>query len=310
MTGMGEWRHRQVPSIGSTADVLGFSQPSFTLLRDLIAQRTGVQFDDNKRDLLADKLAELVAEHGMTSYLDYYYLLRYDDDAQGHWTELMNRLAVPETFFWRQADQIEALASTVVPAFAAAYPGATLRIWSAACCTGEEPISLAIALAESGWLDRIPIEISASDGSPALLARARAGVYGERSFRNLPSHLRDRYFHRHEGGWRVDERIASRIHWTRANLVVPEEVAPLATANVVFCRNVFIYFSDETIERVVNEFARHMRDPAHLFIGASESLTRLATDFELDEVGGAFVYTRRSAGARAASRRAIMEAAP
>lgn len=278
--------------------MLGFSESAFRLLRDLIAQRTGVFFADDKRDQLADKLSDLLAARGMTSYLDYYYLLRYDAAAERHWSELMDRLAVPETFFWRQPEQILALANVVAPRHLERRRGAPLRIWSAACCSGEEPVSIAIALAEAGLLFRQPIEIVGSDASAALVERARRGLYGERSFRNLPPTLRDRYFRFEGGGWRVDPRVHAGIRWTTANLVEPADVRPLAAADVIFCRNVFIYFSDAAVGHVARLFAEGLDDEGHLFLGASESLTRLATDFELDEVGGAFVYVKGT-GSRA-----------
>jgi chemotaxis protein methyltransferase CheR len=285
--------------------VLGFSESAFTLLRDLIAQRVGVYFGDDKRDLLADKLSDLLAACGMTSYLDYYYLLRYDAEADRHWSELMDRLSVPETYFWRQHDQILALAQVVAPRHFARRGAPPLRIWSAACCTGEEPISIAIALAEAGLLHRRPIEIVASDGSAAMVERARQGIYGDRSFRTLPAELRDRYFRSEGAGWRVDPRLHGQIRWTTANLVDPDAVRPLAASDVIFCRNVLIYFSDETISHVARLFAAGLREDGHLFLGASESLTRLATDFELAEIGGAFVYvkgaTARTPHARAAA---------
>ena len=288
--------------------MLGFSDSAFTLLRDLVAQRVGVYFGDDKRDLLADKLADLLAERGMTSYLDYYYLLRYDADADRHWLELMDRLSVPETFFWRQAEQILAVANVVAPRHFARRPATPLRIWSAACCTGEEPISLAIALAEAGLLHRRPIEIVASDASAAMVERARRGLYGARSFRTLPAELRDRYFRPEGASWRVDPAVHGVIRWTTANLVDPADVRPLADADVIFCRNVLIYFADETIAHVARLFAEGLRAGGHLFLGASESLTRLPTDFELSEVAGAFVYVRSttamSAGARSATVRA------
>lgn len=280
--------------MGYSADVLGFSESAFTLLRDLIAQRVGVFFADDRRDQLADKLSDLLAARGMTSYLDYYYLLRYDAEAERHWSELVDRLAVPETFFWRQPEQLLALADVIAPRhFARRGPAVPLRIWSAACCTGEEPISIAIALAEAGLLYRRPIEIVASDASATLVERARRGRYGERSFRNLPPQLRARYFETEGAAWRVDPRLHGQIRWTTANLVEPAAVRPLAAAaDVIFCRNVFIYFSDETIGRVARLFAEGLAGDGYLFLGASESLTRLATDFELDEVGGAFVYVK------------------
>ncbi len=284
-------------SIGYGAEVLGFTESAFTLLRDLIAQHTGVHFDHGKRDLLADKLIELVAGQGMTSFLDYYYLLRYDEHADRHWSALMDRLAVPETFFWRQPEQIVAVARTLVPRLRAArpaHPERPLRIWSAACCSGEEPLSIAIALAEEGLLDGAPIEIVASDGSAAMIERARRGVYGERSFRNLPAHLRSRYFERDGQGWRVDPKLHERVRWSVANLVDPDAVRPLAASDVIFCRNVFIYFADETVARVARSFGEAMREPGYLFLGAAESLTRLATPFELAEMDGAFVYVKRA----------------
>jgi len=280
---------------GSSADVLGFSESAFVLLRDLVAKRTGVYFSNDKRDLLADKLADLLAARGMTSYLDFYYLLRYDADAPRHWRELVDRLAVPETYFWRQPDQVLAVARVLAPHHFARRPATPFRIWSAACCTGEEPLSIAVALAEAGLLERYPFEILGSDASAAMLERARTGLYGERSFRALPPELRARYFRAESGGWRIDPALHRRVQWTIANIVDRDDVAPLAAVNVVFCRNVLIYFAEETVAQVARTLADAMPDDAHLCLGASESLTRTSTAFELVEVGGAFMYTKGAA---------------
>jgi chemotaxis protein methyltransferase CheR len=277
---------------GSSADVLGFSESAFVLLRDLIAQRTGVYFSNDKRDLLADKLADLLAARGMTSYLDFYYLLRYDADAPRHWRELTDHLAVPETYFWRQPDQVLAVARVLAPQHFARRPSTPFRIWSAACCTGEEPLSIVIALAEAGLLERYPFEILGSDASAAMLERARTGLYGERSFRALPPELRARYFRAESRGWRIDPALHCHVQWTMANLVDRADVAPLAAVDVVFCRNVLIYFADDTVAQVARMLADVMPDDAHLCLGASESLTRTSTAFELVEVGGAFMYTK------------------
>ena len=102
-------------SFGFGTEALSLPNATFALLRDLIEQRTGVLFDEPKRGLLADKLTELVTANGLTSFLDYYYLLRYDDAAEVHWAALMDRLAVPETYFWRQHEQFEACARILAP---------------------------------------------------------------------------------------------------------------------------------------------------------------------------------------------------
>lgn len=274
---------------------LGLTGGADRLLRDLIHERTGLFFDNGKGDILTDKLSPLVVERGFTSLLDYYYLLKYDEEARGEWLNVMNALSVPETYFWREMDQVRALVEWVVPRWFEERGAGPLKIWSAACATGEEPLTIAMALDEAGWLGRAPIEIRASDASTAAVERARRGVYRERSFRNLPAHLREKYFTQ-EGAtktWRVDARLHAAVEWRVANLINEPEVAPLAAANVIFCRNVFIYFSDQTISRTVRSFAAHIRPPGYLFVAAAESLLKLSAAFELQEVGSAFVYVRR-----------------
>ena len=111
-----------------------------------------------------------------------------------HWAALMDRLAVPETFFWRQAEQIEAVAKVVAPAHFRAYPGRPLRIWSAGCCTGEEPLSIAMALAEHGLLDSYPFEIVATDGSTAMIERATPGRLRRPLVSAAAGDLKEKYF--------------------------------------------------------------------------------------------------------------------
>src|SRR5262245_53166925 len=157
-----------------------------SLIQTLINERTGMSFDNGKRDILIDKLSPLVIERGFGSYLDYYYLLKYDASAHLEWQNVMNVLSVQETYFWRELDQVRALVQTLVPQWQARTPKSTLRIWSAACATGEEPLTIAMALNEAGWFERASIEIVATDASSKAIDRAEKGVYRERSFRNLP----------------------------------------------------------------------------------------------------------------------------
>jgi chemotaxis protein methyltransferase CheR len=265
----------------------------FVLLRDLIHEHTGIFYEDDKRDILADKLSPLILEQGFDSALDYYYLLKYDAEAEKEWRRLLNALTVPETYFWREIDQVKALTDHVVPEYFSANRQIPLRIWSAACCSGEEPISIAIALNEAGWFKRFPIEIYGSDISPQAIEKARLGLYRERSFRALPEYLRTKYFSQEGGLWRVSPEIHERIIWSTANLVSSDEVKFMASSSVIFCRNVFIYFSHNAIRKTLSFFAERMLPPGYLFVAASESLLRLTTDFELQEIGGAFTYIKR-----------------
>jgi chemotaxis protein methyltransferase CheR len=260
------------------------------LLRDLVQEHTGMLYDHDKGEMLLDKLAPLVIERGFHSFLDYYYLLKYDDKGGAEWRKVMDAISVQETFFWREMDQVRALVDVLVPEWLEHRKGRPLRIWSAACATGEEPLSIAMALTEAGWFQRIPIEIMATDASQAALKKAGDGLYRDRAFRNLPLALREKYFTRKDNLWRVDPMLQSRVRWDLANLINRHEVAEFAEAPFIFCRNVFIYFSNEMIRRVVKTFADYLRPPAYLCVGVSESLLKVSNDFDLVTVNDAFVY--------------------
>lgn len=282
-----------LPVIVPNPPALPVPEGTGLLLRDLIHEHTGTWFEDDRIHLLLEKLTPLAQERKSQSFLDYYYLLKYGGESASEWMRVMDALSVQETYFWREMEQIDTLVKVLVPEWFAKHKS-PLRIWSAACATGEEPFTIAIALQEAGWFDRAPIEIIASDASGTALEKARRGIFRERSFRNLPVELRDKYFTSVPQGSAISPRLLVRVRFYRANLVIPTEIASFATAPIVFCRNVFIYFSPEAISRTVRTFARHMPAGGNLFVAAAESLIKLTTDFELSEKRRAFVYVRNA----------------
>ena len=273
-------------------DSLALPDSAFVLMRNLIHEHTGLFYENGKNELLADKLSPLVIDRGFSSFLDYYYLLKYDPQAGDEWKRVADALSVPETYFWREIDQVRALVDVLAPQYFSGFRARPLRIWSAACATGEEPLTIAMALNEAGWFNRAPIEIFASDASARAIETARRGFYRERSFRSLSPDLRDKYFTKENGSWRAIPELLARISWSVANLTNDVEIAPLATAPVIFCRNVFIYFSQDSIRKTVKAFSRWMPCPGHLFVGASESLLRITSDFDFQEIRGAFAYVK------------------
>jgi chemotaxis protein methyltransferase CheR len=274
---------------------LGVSEAGLALLRELIHQQTGLYYENGRSELLSDRLAPLVLARGFRSYLDFYYLLKFDDQSSSTaWRELMDALSVQETYFWRETDQFRALTGQVLPELGRAVPGAPVRIWSIPCATGEEPLTIAMALEEAGWFDRARIEIHASDGSPAAIAKARAGLYRERSFRALPAHLRSKYFEPCGTMWTPTASLRQRItSWSVVNLMARDELLSHADSQIVFCRNAFIYFSPDSVRQVVKTFEDAMPVPGYLFVGASESLSRVSDRFTLEDIDRAFVYTKR-----------------
>jgi chemotaxis protein methyltransferase CheR len=276
-------------------DVLGLPSTGLTLLRDLIHERTGLFYDNGRCDTLNDRLAPLVLQRGFRSFLDFYYLLKYDErEATGEWRRVMDALSVQETYFWREIDQIRGLACRVLPDLCRDTPDRPIRIWSVPCATGEEPLTIAIMLAETGWFDRVPIEIHASDASSLAIDKARAARYRERAFRALPPALREKYFVCEAGVSRPVPELRARIaSWSVVNLMAPHEIAPHARSPIIFCRNAFIYFSPQSVKAVAEAFADLMPVPAYLFLGASESLLNVTRRFMLDDLEHAFVYVKR-----------------
>jgi chemotaxis protein methyltransferase CheR len=171
-----------------------------------------------------------------------------------------------------------------------------LRIWSAACATGEEPLTLAMLLDERGLLDRA--EILASDVSVRALAAAQAGKFGARSWRrpDLPAAAARHLSPQPGGGYRVTPEIIARIRWRRLNLVDPRDVARTAADfgpfDLVLCRNVLIYFNDATVSGVVQSLGDALCPNGVLLVGVSESLLRFGTGLECQETAGTFYYER------------------
>jgi chemotaxis protein methyltransferase CheR len=273
----------------------GAHDPIPLLLRDLVLERTGTHFDSERIGLMLDKLEPRLKATGSTSFLEYFYLLKYDDKGPQEWRRVMDAFSVQETYFWRELDQIRVLVDHIIPAW---FARTTLpfRIWSAACASGEEPYSIVMALLEAG-LGHHPIEIVASDASEGALEKARTANYRERSFRALPASLREKYFLQSADGCSaLRSEVSSRVTFQWANLVALDESTTVPQTEVIFCRNVFIYFSPSIIRKVVASFAKRIPAKGQLFVGASESLLKLTDQFELQELAGAFVYERTVTG--------------
>lgn len=259
----------------------------FGILSGLVEERLGLFFSAEYRDLLAEKLGPRALERGFDSMLDYYYFLRYDPEGEVELHALADVLTVNETYFFREQQQLRILISEILARRAATLER-PLRIWCAACSTGEEAITLAALLEERGLSGRV--ELIASDISARALQVARNGSYGRRSLRSLeqiPPWLRS------EGELHVtDEHLRNSIDWRRINLLDQATVAALGTFDAIICRNVLIYFRDETIHSVVRRLHESLEDGGALLVGASESLMRLGSAFTCEERGGAFFYRK------------------
>jgi chemotaxis protein methyltransferase CheR len=258
---------------------------SVYLLRDLIQERLGLSLSDhNGIRLIVNKLPGRVKQRRCKSFLEYYHLLMSGGAAADEeWRQVVAILAKSKSGFWRHIDPVRILVDIALPQLLSISPAEPLRIWSASCATGEEPIAIAMALNEAGWFERASIEIYASDASYVAIERARQGVYGETRIRSLDVRLRDKYFTPEALGWRVVPELQELINWKVANLMIQNEVADLVQSQVIFCQNVFIYFTESAICKTLRLFARFMPAGAYLFSDSGDYFTSLVSSTDLFE---------------------------
>ncbi|HKO48789.1 MAG TPA: protein-glutamate O-methyltransferase CheR [Polyangiaceae bacterium] len=268
---------------------LPLSPQVFAILSALIEERTGLHYDVTELELFGERVSGRATERGFESLLDYYYFLRYDAAADAEFAILVEALVVNETYFFRELAPLQVLVEEVVPRLLAR--GIRPRIWCAACSTGEEPLTLAMLLDKAGILDQVTIV--ASDISARVLAHARAGVYRRRSLRSLPSGVVGRWLEGDENSMRVAPRIVHAVGWQRANLVDEHALAALGSFDIIICRNVLIYFREQTIEKVVDHLWQRLTPDGQLLVGASESLLRFKVAFACEEQRGAFFYRKQ-----------------
>ncbi|AKQ70683.1 Chemotaxis protein methyltransferase CheR [Myxococcus hansupus] len=268
---------------------LPMSPQVFAILAALIEQRSGLHYAPEDRELLADRVVPRALDAGFDSLLDYYYFLRYDPAGLEALDALVDSLLVHETYFFRESQPLRVLAEDVLaPAVRA---GLRPRVWCAACSTGEEPLTLAMMLAELGVLDGVTLV--ASDLSARALERARAGEHNLRSLRALPAGVEGRWLElRGDGRPHVRPELVDAVDWRRVNLVDEAAVAQLGVFDAILCRNVLIYFQDATALRVVESLARALVPGGSLLVGTSESLMRFGTALSCEERRGTFFYTK------------------
>lgn len=270
---------------------LALSPQVFAILGALIEERIGLSYGVEERSLLQSKVSGRALEAGFDSILDYYYYLRYDDPDGAEFQALAESLVVHETYFFRELDALEVMISEfVVPAIKA---GRKPRIWSAACATGEEPLTVAILLAELGLLERV--ELLATDVSQAALGTAQRARRSRRALRQLPRGIDvERWFSIQDEHVSLRSDLQRSIRWQALNLLDDAAVARIGEVDVVLCRNVLIYFREETVGRVVARLCDRLVPGGVLLVGVSESLMRLGTGLHCEEHKGVFIYRKPS----------------
>ena len=266
------------------------ARQSLMLLRDLIEEATGNYYSDANLDLLGMKLENRLAELGLLTFLDYYYLLRYDPGREAEWPLLESTITVNETYFWREPGALELVARELLPEIRARQKRAP-RIWHAACASGEEPYSMVMALQAAGQLEAV--DLLATDLDRRVLEMARYAIYRQRSVRPLPEGWLESHFEALPGErWALKPQVAGRVSFRRLNLIDGAELERLPNFDIIFCRNVLLYFRQLRVKELLERLARLLTPGGWLVVGASESLLRFAPPLEFEERSGVVIYRK------------------
>ena len=286
------------PPVDLDADL---SEEEFRLLRDFIHERFGLFYDESQRSSLRGRLAPRVALLGLLSFEDYYHHLRFAPDRAAEEQRMVSHLTNNETYFFREQPQLEVFATSVLRHAKERRSRAgekRLRLLSAGCSTGEEALTLAMILFDSGqffwgW----DAHVTGIDVDDSALEKARRGVYHQNALRAVSRPLFERHFVPDGSGARVKDSVRKLVSFRSGNLLEPSTYDGLAPLDAVFCRNVLIYFSDRAIQRAVRLFHDVLAPGGHLFLGHAESLARVSSAFVPIRFQGAIVYQKPEAPA-------------
>ncbi len=280
----------------SAAAAIVLTDETFDKFRALIYQKTGIHMREGKQILVANRLRKRLVELDIHSFEDYYALLTSPRGAGTEMSRFVDAVSTNETYFFREGNHFAALSATIFPELFRANN--KVRIWSAGCSTGEEVYTLRIVADQAARLagPGREVEIVGTDISTTVIARAREGIYRDRALRLVPADLLSTYFiPMGSGAYQVSEAARGRVQFRVHNLFT--DPPPWERVNIIFCRNVMIYFDKATQAKLVDEiFARAIHPDGYLFIGHSESVSGFTKCFSYASSFKAPIYRRRKEG--------------
>jgi chemotaxis protein methyltransferase CheR len=269
------------------------TEDEFRRLCEFVYRRTGMVFTEAKRYYVQRRINDRMQATGSTSFASYFARLRIDMD--GEIEQFINAFTINETYFYREEHQLQCLTSDLLRERLRVRPrGTPIRIWSIPCSTGEEPYSIAIWLLEN-WpeVDTHDVDIVGSDIDTQALEAARAGIFGKRALMHLPPQVIERYLEPLDGErWRVLQDLRDSVSFSAVNLVEMAETRANGRFDVIFCRNVLIYFDDTSRRVAAENLYENLAPGGFICLGHSESMSRISPLFDVCRYADAIVYQR------------------
>ncbi|MBF0316570.1 MAG: protein-glutamate O-methyltransferase CheR [Nitrospirae bacterium] len=272
--------------------MMALKDETFKDLRDFIYDTTGIYIPDTKKYFIENRLSKRLEEKKIGSYEDYFYLLKYNTD-KTELKVLYDKITTNETFFFREVQQLEVLVQQLVPKIKEERKLQTMKLWSAACSTGEEPYTIAMMLMENPKTCSVKFEMLASDISDVVLERAQNASYGQYALRNIPEQYMKRYFKQSTAtNYTLNNDVKAKVKFVQINLIDDKKVRGFREMDIILCRNVLIYFDKKAKLKAVTNLYESLRAGGYLFIGMAESLHDITRLFRPQIIGKTVVYQK------------------
>ncbi len=274
------------------------TREDFLKFREFFYRKTGIMFAESKRYFVDKRLSERIKTSGYPDFRSYFNFMRFQASGE-ELQHLTNLMTVNETYFFREEYQFQSLVESMLPEITARKKEKTpIRIWSIPSSSGEEPYSIALYLLEY-WkgIEEWDVELYASDIDTEMIRKAQIGIYSKRSVQHLPGNILRKYFSRlPDGTFRISEDIIQSVEFTRVNLNDPSSTRPYRGFDIIFCRNLLIYFDDISRRRSAEVFYGALNPGGFICLGHSESMSRISSLFKIRKFPKSIVYQKPEVG--------------
>jgi len=266
-------------------------ESTFKDLRDYIYEKSGIYIADTKKYLIENRLSRILQENKLQSYEDYLKFIKFSSNGK-ELSRLFDAVTTNETYFFREPQQLTVFAEGVLTKILEHKKGTKyIKIWSAACSSGEEPYTLSMILLEKR-IQTTNFEIYASDLSEGVLTSAKRAVYNSYSVRNIPGPYMNKFFSNNGQSYILNDSVKNTVKFMKINLIDNKNMASLRGMDVIFCRNVLIYFDTRSKQKVVSNLYDSLNPGGYLFIGQSESLHNITRAFRPCVINKVIMYQK------------------
>ena len=276
---------------------ISISEDDFQKFQEFFYRKTGVQFDNSKRYFVDKRLVERIEATGNDNFRSYFAMLRFQVSGM-ELQLLVNSMTINETYFFREEYQFHCLVNSILPEIVAKKKDdEPIRIWVIPSSSGEEAYSIAMCLIER-WpgINKWDVEIISSDIDTKVLKQAEAGLYSERSVKHVPKAYMKKHFQHSSRGYQLNDDMRSAVEFTHVNLMDVAETRAYRNFDVIFCRNLLIYFDDISRKQAVETFYDALCPGGFICLGHSESMSRISSLYKIRKFPEAIVYQKPGNG--------------